>query len=435
MSQDDPFAQLPSDRTLIMPSPGSRQGRPQQPAQPQQPMQGGGADPTLLESLSPGSGLNPLVSAATPLLAVVPQLRTTHHPDPAGLREALAQGIRSFEARAKAAGLDAQKVIAARYALCTFLDETAAGTPWGGSGVWARQSLLVMFHNETWGGEKFFQLMAKLAENPGANRDLLELMYLCLALGFEGRYRVLDNGRAQLEALRERLLQMLRQQRGEYERELSPHWKGAEIKRSPVLALLPAWVVAAVLGILLVGIYLALSVTLNRTSDPVFAAIQAIRVKTSAPKPPPPAAKPRLAAFLAPEIQAGLVAVQDFDDRSIITIKGDGFFDPGSATVAERVRPLLVRIGEALNSVPGQAMITGHTDNVPIRSARFPSNWHLSQERAIAVRDLLTAAVPGNRLRAEGRADAEPVAPNDTPANRAKNRRVEITLLVTRQGE
>jgi len=125
------------------------------------------------------------------------------------------------------------------------------------------------------------------------------------------------------------------------------------------------------------------------------------------------------------------VAVKDLDNRSIITIKGDGFFDPGSATVAAEVRPLLVRIAEALNSVPGQVQVVGHTDSQPIRSVRFPSNWHLSQERAKAVAQLLSATVQPARLTAEGRADAEPVAPNDTPANRARNRRVEIILFPT----
>ena len=60
-----------------------------------------------------------------------------------------------------------------------------------------------MFHNETWGGEKFFVLLSRLTDRPGNNRDLLELLYVCLALGFEGRYRVLQNGKSQLEAVRE----------------------------------------------------------------------------------------------------------------------------------------------------------------------------------------------------------------------------------------
>lgn len=434
MSQDDPFATPDSDRTLIMPSPGGRSAPGQQRPPSNWAGQPEGATQILGEPKPPTSGLNPLVAAANPLLNVVSQLRgTLQHPDPSGLRDFLAQNIKAFETRAKAAGVAPEKVIAARYALCTLLDEVAASTPWGASGIWAKHSLLVMFHNEAWGGEKFFQLLSKLAENPEANRDLLELMYVCLTLGFEGRYRVVENGKAQLDALRERLAHMLRQQRGEYERDLSLHWQPAQVKRSRVLTVLPLWVAFAVCGLVLLGIYLGFNYTLNNTSDPVFAQIQSIRVKTAVPvKAPAPAATPRLAGFLAKEIQEGLVTVQDDDSRSVVTIRGDGLFAPGSATISEQYLPLLMRIADALNGVAGQVQITGHTDNQPIRSARFPSNWHLSQERARSVLQLLAQKVaPASRLSAEGRADSEPIAPNDTPANRARNRRVEITLFAT----
>jgi type VI secretion system protein ImpK len=441
MSNDDPFGSFESDRTFLMPSPGQRAARGADPANPAQPA--AGADYGLMqepqvpvEALIPKGGLNPLITAASPMLNAVTQLRSSlTHPNPQGLKETLSQGIRAFEAKAKASGVEPQKVIAARYVLCTFLDEAAASTPWGGSGVWGKHSLLVMFHNEAWGGEKVFQLMAKLAENPGANRDLLELLYVVLALGFEGRYRVLDNGRSQLELLRERLLVMLRKQRGEYERELSPHWRGVDAKKT-VMSMLPMWVVFAVVGLLAIGLYLGLSMNLNAKSDPVFAEIQALRAKAQTPPKivAAPAPKPRLAGFLEPEIKAGLVAVADFGDRSVITIRGDGFFEPGSATVAEKVLPLLVRIGEALNSVQGSVLIIGHTDNQPIRSARFPSNWHLSQDRALAVQKLLSSSVAPERMKAEGRADSEPIANNATPADRAKNRRVEITLFVAKPG-
>ncbi len=370
------------------------------------------------------SGINPLVAAANPLLNVTAQLRATaQHPDPAALREALAQGIKEFEARAKAAGIAPERVVAARYALCTLLDEIAASTPWGSSGVWARQSLLVMFHNEGWGGEKFFQLLGKLAENPAANRDLLELLYVCLALGLEGRYRVLDNGRAQLEQLRERLAQLLRQNRGEYERELSPHWRGTVAPRHAVLTILPMWVVVVVCGAILLGAYLTFSFRLNNISDPVFARIQSIRVAPPAPRPatrfvaPAPhatAPQPRLANLLAPEIAQDLVAVRDAADRSVVTLRGDGLFAPGSATPSAAFLPLLARIAEALNAIPGPIQVTGHTDSQPIRSVRFPSNWHLSQARAEAVSKLLAVQVAPQRLSAEGRADAEPVASNDS---------------------
>jgi type VI secretion system protein ImpK len=74
-------------------------------------------------------------------------------------------------------------------------------------------------------------------------------------------------------------------------------------------------------------------------------------------------------------------------------------------------------------------LITGHTDNQPIRSLRYPSNWDLSKARADAVKAVLAQTVRPERLRAEGRADSEPVAPNDTPQGRAQNRRVELTLF------
>jgi type VI secretion system protein ImpK len=91
---------------------------------------------------------------------------------------------------------------------------------------------------------------------------------------------------------------------------------------------------------------------------------------------------------------------------------------------------LIQRIGDALKEVPGNVVVAGHTDNQRVFSARFPSNWHLSQARAEAVRDML-ASRAGNpaRFSAEGRGDAEPIAPNDTAANRARNRRVDITVL------
>ena len=436
MSENDPFAAFESDRTVIKPSAG-RGARPGAPASAAAPA--GNAPPTpqglALEALMTAS-LNPLVSAAAPLLNAAPRIRTTAaHPNPVGLRDALAEGIRKFEQQARAQGLPNEQVVAGRYILCTLLDEMAASTPWGGSGVWAAQSLLVQFHNETWGGEKIFQLMSKLAEQIEPNRNLLELIYVVLAFGFEGRYRVLDNGRAQLDAVRQRLAQLLKQSKGGYDKELSPHWQGVPAQPVRLRDGIPMWVIAALAGVFLMFVYIGLRLGINSHSDPVFAQLQALDVKAApvlAPAPTPAAPPPpRLAGFLKPEIEAGLVAVRDLPDRSVVTIKGDGFFDPGSADIADRVKPLLVRIADGLNGVQGQVLITGHTDNQPIRSLRYPSNWHLSQERAKAVLDALVAAkVQATRMRAEGRADAEPVEDNATPAGRAKNRRVEITLFV-----
>lgn len=434
MSQDDPFSSLDSDKTVIMPSPGGRAAPPGQTSTNWHTTGPGSPGVKEVDELAATAGLNPLIAAANPLLNIVPQLRTTpHHPDPSGLRDFIAQNIKVFETRAKAAGVASEKVIAARYALCTLLDEAAASTPWG-SGIWAKHSLLIMFHNEAWGGEKFFQLLAKLAENPKANLDLLEFMYICLTLGFEGRYRVVENGKAHLDALRERLARLLEKERGEYERDLSGRWQAAPIKRAKILALLPVWVLAALCGLIMLAAYLSFSFMLNKASDPVFAKIQSIRVRNPIPEPTPlPAPEPRLAEFLASEIREGLVSVKDEEGRSVVTLRGDGLFAPGSAAISQRFLPVLERVAVALNSVPGQVKVTGHTDDQPIRSVRFPSNWHLSKERALSVmRILAEKGTLQSRLSAEGRADAEPIALNDTPADRARNRRVEITLYVPR---
>ena len=442
---DDPFAAFESDRTVIKPSTGrppappggaapAGGGRTIAPGGAGRGEAGGGKEaPLALDALMSAS-LNPLVSAASPLLSAAPRIRAmVQHPNAAGLKEALADGIRKFEVQARSEGLPNEQVIAARYILCTLLDESAASTPWGGSGVWANQSLLVLFHNETWGGEKVFQLMSKLAENATANRNLLELMYVALAFGFEGRYRVLNDGKAQLESLRVRLSQMLRGKANvDGDKTLSPRWQGVPAKTARLGAGLPMWVVASLVGLLLLGVYIGLRLSINGSSDTVFASLQGLDVKTAsvaAAPPPVPAAAPRLATFLKPEIEAGLVQVRDLSDRSIVVVKGDGFFEPGSAVISDRVRPLLQRIDAGLQATPGSILITGHTDNQPIRSLRYPSNWNLSQDRAAAVKALLASVKP-ERVRAEGRADAEPVDSNATPAGRARNRRVEITLMI-----
>ena len=383
------------------------------------------------------SGSNPLVAAANPLLVLIPQIRNSKtHENLDLLRERLVDEIRQFELRAQHAGVSNETILGARYCLCTVLDEACALTPWGGHGQWSGKSLLVTFHNETWGGEKFFQLLAKLSQNPGPHIDLLELLYFCLMLGFEGRYRVIDNGRSQLETLKQRLLLTLRNIRGRYPQSLSPHWEAEailnKVKRLPI----PIWVMA--LGALFLGIlaYLGFSWMLGSSSDKLFRGIVQIqppRMQIQAPAKQPTVATPdRLARFLAPEIREDLLTVRDEADRSVVVLRGDGLFGSGSAQIRQEYVPVLSRIADALNGTVGAILVTGYSDNVPIRTIQYPSNWELSQARADSVKLLLDARLNDkSRVRAEGKGEADPVAPNDSPENRARNRRVEITLLVS----
>ena len=444
----NPFAAFEGDRTLIKPSAG-RAPRAGEPPAPTDAQGAGGASPVASgqaaagvpdgSALPPHASLNPLVQCAAPLLAAAPRLRATpRHANPAALREQLAESVRRFEAGARAQGLPNDQVIAARYVLCTLLDEAAASTPWGGSGAWSAHSLLVQFHNEGWGGEKVFQLLTRLAENPAQHRNLLELVYVTLSLGFEGRYRVLDNGRAQLDDLRSRLATMLRNLAGPADTALSLQWQAIAAAPLRLRDGVPLWVLAAGSLLLMALVFAALRLSLNVQTDTTFSALQALDASAVAPAPAAPAplapatpVPPRLAQLLQPDIAAGLVQVADQADRSTVTVLGDTLFDPGSADVASRAVPLFNRVAAALNQVPGRVLVSGHTDNQPIRSLRFPSNWHLSKARADSVMQLLAASVKPARLSAEGRADTEPVATNATAEGRARNRRVEILLTTT----
>jgi len=444
---DDPFAidGDEGDRTIIKPIPGGRRsGSTTAPAPPPSPQ----APPPLEAGALPssGAGMNPLEAAATPLLSLIMRLKnTSSHPDPERLRLRMIEEVKAFTAGARNQGIPEKTVFRARYVLCTTLDEVVLNTPWGRASDWSENSLLITFHNETWGGEKFFELLDSIILDPRKNLHLLELMYLCLAFGFQGRYRLLDNGRSRLEEQRERAYNAIRTARGEFERELSPHWRGVVNQHNPLIRYVPLWVVAAVAAVLLLLAYAIFSWLLNKASDPVLAALSGVRGETVAmvrrggvPTTPSPI-KPNnnlvqvtqnLRTFLDPQIRQGLVAVVAEADKTTIRIRGDGLFDSGKAEVKPAFYGLLQQIGNELNKVQGQVMVTGHTDNVPIRTLQFPSNWHLSKARADSVVKILatTSATPG-RFISEGRADNEPVAPNDTPQNRALNRRVDIILL------
>lgn len=379
------------------------------------------------------SSVNPLVAAANPLLNAIPQIRhSVTHADPAGLRQRLIDEIRQFEMQCQRAGLPYEVIIGARYCLCTAIDEAAALTPWG-SAAWPGQGLLVTFHNETWGGEKFFQLLAKLSQNPREQIVLLELINYCLQLGFEGRYRVLDNGRSQLETIKSRLLQMIRSVRGGYAPPLSVHPEDHPVTRKLWRPIVPLWACAALAGFLACLFYILLNWRLSDATSPVLASVYQTplpEVTIHNPAPPAPAAL-NLKAFLKPEIDEGLVTVSDEADRSVVTLKGDGLFTSGSTTVRGRYEEVLDRIAQAMNNVSGRILVIGYSDNVPIRSARFPSNYELSLARAKSVQERLQQTLNRpERAKAEGRGETNPLVPNTTAANRARNRRVDITLLV-----
>jgi type VI secretion system protein ImpK len=438
MSTDDPFS-AGSERTVIRPNPGGRRGGapPSGGAPPGAPSgMPRGADATVP---LPAIGTNPLATAAAPLLALAVRLRNTAAvANIEALRARIVDEIRAFERRVSAANLPRETMRGGHYAICATIDDVINNTPWGTSGQWAAQSMCRSFHNDVAGGERFFDFLGHFQREPGRYTDVLELMYLCLSLGFEGRMRVAQRGASELNRTREGLYNLLRQNRGEAERGLSPQWRGLEAPHRQLTSVLPAWVIGAAVAAVLTLVYVIFVFLLNDGSDLVsneFATLPPsgpVTLNITAPAPPPVVQDDlltRLRKFLDPEIKEGLVTVQATAQTATVRIRGNDLFASGTATLNDKYLPLIGRIGDALDKEQGSVLVVGHTDNVPIRSLRFPSNYQLSVARAETVRDLLRHDMKQqHQVSAEGRADGDPVASNATPEGRAANRRTDVVL-------
>lgn len=439
MNQNDPFAPFDdSDRTVIRPMPGGRRPAAQAPETAVY-----GAPPPFSPGLSPAAVTalpsaefqqNTIVAAALSLISLASRLRQMAvYSATDELRQQLSAEVSGFENRLLQSGISADITRMASYTLCAFLDEIILNTPWGAQSNWGHQSLLILFHKEAWGGEKFFDIVAMLVKQPAQNLALIELTYLFLSLGFEGKFRVLTGGGNALEKYRLELYQLIQRVKGDYERELSPRWQGLKDVRNALVRYVPLWVVGAVLGVLLILVYIGFVLALNGRSDLVYKQLFDLAkepidiAQAAAPvvKPAIPARRERFKQLLAGEIAANMVEV--IDDR---TLRIRNSFESGSDKLKPEFEPMLKKIADELVAGKDRLLVTGHTDNIPIRSARFPSNWHLSNARAKSVGDDLLALAPAlnGKVRYEGRADSESLVANDTPEHRAVNRRVDLLI-------
>jgi type VI secretion system protein ImpK len=437
-TSDDPFA--PRDGTVLRPRPGAgRRGGAEtsvsagfgQPAprvvSPHAPPASFSGSSGNLSDFLAGAH-NPIIQAAAPLLTLGARLSTAvQQVNISTLRQQAVQEVRAFEDRMRTGGVVPEDAVVARYVLCTFVDSAVLNTPWGAQGDWAGQSLLVLFHKEVSGGEKFFEILERLRGNPGRYIDLIELAYVCLTLGYEGKYRHDPSGQGQLAQLQRDLYRLIRDQRQLRDEGLSPHWKGVEDRRNPIIRYVPWWIVAAVGLVILTGTFVVLHTKLAVQAEPIKAALAGSAVAVDYPAPAPARAN-RLKQLLAPEESAGRLTVEDFGSKTVVTLTAPELFRSGSARVNPDLYQTLRAVALALNQVPGRVVIVGHTDDQPVHSLRFADNFDLSRERAVAVADLLkpVLATPG-RLEWQGAGSTQPrYKPVNTAENRARNRRVEI---------
>lgn len=265
------------------PTPGGRSGsRPAPPPPPvyapqaAMPMPGTQLSRETVTTAIPPIGMeNPLLGAAHDLIQMMARLVTqADSRDVLVFRDWAVQQIQRFEYHCIQLDVHEEIRFFARYVLCTVLDELVIKTPWGSDGVWSRQSLLSQFHGETHGGDRFFQLLDYLQQSPARNLHLLELMYVCMGLGFEGKFKLDQRGHVQLDTIRDNLFHLIRRQKGEAERDLSPHWQRVTQRRNKLASYFPWWVVAAVIGVIMLGTYSTFSYLLAEKNRQVLSRLE-----------------------------------------------------------------------------------------------------------------------------------------------------------------
>lgn len=455
---DNPFAEPEDDRTVFRPMPGGQRAsarvapRPAGPAPPRP--DSGRTEPRRAEPppIPPGADLqtlvgafkNPLIAAAAPLLQLLARLRNTAAPpDQGDMRDRTAREMREFERRAREAGVPMEQMRPAHYALCASLDDVVLNTPWGAHGRWKERTLSATFHGEAGAGEGFFDQIRLMRQDPAKHLAVLELMYLCMALGFMGPFRAAPDGADRMDRIRAQTYELIAQARGGPLPRLSERWEGVDAAYQPRRKRFPVWVAACAAIAAVAGGFVWVLNGVNQGSDrfleaalaappaamPQIARPPSVRPPPPPPEPPPPGSADRLRAALGPEIGKHALEVVASPSATILRLPVKVLFAGPYAVLGKASQALLEKVGQTLKSEPGPIRVLGYSDNVPIRTVKFPSNFALSTARAETVRDAIAKQVGDpKQLSAEGRADADPVAPNSTAEGRDQNRRVDIVL-------
>ncbi len=388
----------------------------------------------------PNAARAPLVTEAGPVLALAASLRSG--------RAAIAMPDFHREASQLIANYD--RIITplypeetrqrARYALCATVDDIAQNLPSVGQdgAEWARRSMVVQFFRENIGGDRFWQLVDDVLARPAQNAELIELFAACLAAGFEGRFRVMPDGRGRLQQIFSNLHGALEHPRAQSTLEISPQWHGADAPLTKIGLWNRVTLAAAAMAALLLLIYIILRLLLMVSGEDSWKAVRALspdeslrlsRVGTQAPPPPASPQLDTLQVFLKAEIDQKLVVVEE--DASTVRVRTTmgQLFKPGSDQLETGFAQLFERIGRAVEGQPGEVTIEGHSDSDQIHSLAFPDNMALSQARANTVSSIITSVLsnPG-RISVQGFGDTRPIGANDSDDGKALNRRVEIVI-------
>ncbi|WP_330982217.1 MULTISPECIES: type VI secretion system protein TssL, long form [Enterobacterales] len=371
---------------------------------------------------------NPLLEASQPLLRALSEMpaEITDSSQVEVLKRTLASEINMFTVICEEVDIPWKKMTIVRYCLCTALDEAAHASPWGVSSGWARSNLLNHFEGDNDGGNKFFLLAGRLSMHPHDYADVLDIMLRILALGFEGRYSIVEDGDRQLMRIRQRLLALLQNTLNKVPPELSPLGlpvRQAIKKRSRFY--LPIRATLLLTALLTTGTFIWCQYHLLVKERALTARIDAMT--RAAPAAPVPAQRLRLAVLLKVEIAKKQVVVDENSQQSKVIFSGDSMFDSGSVNVKAEMTAILARVATEIRRVNGEVLIVGHTDATPISKPGIKDNQALSEKRADSVAQLLIkSGVPASKIHIQGAGARQPLQSNQDPTGRARNRRVEM---------
>ncbi|WP_246206871.1 type IVB secretion system protein IcmH/DotU [Methylocystis heyeri] len=388
---------------------------------------------------------NPIMHAAAPLLLLLGRLRVAAlRASFASLMEQVAAAIDFFDKEMRASGIAREQANVAKYLICATADDIVQNIPTEDRHVWTQYSMLSRFFGERTGGVRFFEELERLKRDPATNYNVLELQHACLALGFQGVHRTSAGGLTKLQLIQRDLYENLRRQRQRGTRILSPRWRGQAFAMPRSHLTIPLWSIAGVIALALFALFLVLRSMLGGQSDAVATALIGLhpngkitlqRRVAEKPAPLPPQVVTqlqRIRAQLSDEIARGVASADYYGKWISIRLGAVTMFDSGQAKLLPQFSGISEKIAKIVDKEAGPIRIVGHTDNQPLSVFNhFKNNQQLSIERANAVAALLRPMLTDpNRISTDGRGPDEPVADNNTPQGKARNRRVEV--LVTR---
>ncbi|AZO09367.1 type VI secretion system protein TssL [Mesorhizobium sp. M3A.F.Ca.ET.080.04.2.1] len=440
MSRDDPFG-LSEDRERTRIRLTGAAPRPMAPLAPGAPVKRSRAHP------------NTLVNAFAPLLEFAPELESALAPEnPEVLRTRLLDELVRARDAAMQSGASLERADQAAWVVAALLDDLALNTPWGGASAWPRQPLVVMLRGDVDAGTQFFSRLDELERHPNRDRELLELQYHCLALGFRGKYRVPGRaGDRSINAVRVAAARFLRNANAE-DSPLSPNWRGVIASDEPQRFIVPIWVMALAAVVIAAAAHIGLSMMLSSQAVELSALVRALpppartdvarappKVEAPEPEAPPPepvdfALLPEFKAEAPDNLKAALSGTESVSlAKLVIQASNPELFQSSRPTLTPGFEPLVEAIAKVIlanQELIGNITVVGHTDNVRLqRSNPLSTNQRLSEARAETIANLLVqAGVPQERIHSEGRAETDPVADNATREGRALNRRVEVLV-------